>query len=193
MNQSGSASPHEEQEVEPRKKKFNLKKQLSRVDIKLKFHPRNNKRSNSVFYPDNMIPDESPTSLSPEEETVPVIKEPETEDKPERPSELPLFEERPTPPPRSRDKRDKEQPKRDTRLLSVPNIKYHQKPNQSMSSVVRKMSKSHPIPRYQRISSNPPANFETVNFLALLYTFKKSFFVLFCVKDVHQGAFELMT
>lgn len=139
LNQSGSASPHDEHEIEPRKKKFNLKKQLSRVDIKLKFQPRNNKRSNSVFYADN-IADESPTSLSPDEEIVPVIKEPElTDERPERPSELPLFEERPTPPPR---KEKKEPSKRDARLLSVPNIKYHQKGNQSMSSLVRKMSKS---------------------------------------------------
>ncbi|KAF6205469.1 hypothetical protein GE061_019642 [Apolygus lucorum] len=138
LNQSGSASPHEEPEIEPRKKKFNLKKQLSRVDIKLKFQPRNNKRSNSVFYPD-----ESPTSLSPEEESVPVIKEPEQEERPERPSELSLFEEkavdRPTPPPR-RDKKDKEVPKRDTRLLSVPNIKYHPKQNHS-AALARKMNK----------------------------------------------------
>ncbi|BES93882.1 LLGL2 [Nesidiocoris tenuis] len=138
LNQSGSASPHDEHEIEPRKKKFNLKKQLSRVDIKLKFQPRNNKRSNSVFYADN-IADESPTSLSPDEEIVPVIKEPElTDERPERPSELPLFEERPTPPPR---KEKKEPSKRDARLLSVPNIKYHQKGNQSMSSLVRKMNK----------------------------------------------------
>lgn len=141
-NLSGSSSPHEEGSGsgggEVRRKKLGtFKRQLSKVDMILKFQPRNNKRSSSVFYADKECLEESPPSLSPEEE-LPVIRVPEAEDKPERPTELPLFEERPIPPPR---KEKKETPKRDTRLLSVPNIKYHVKSNQGLSSMMRKRSK----------------------------------------------------
>ncbi|XP_024081941.1 syntaxin-binding protein 5 isoform X2 [Cimex lectularius] len=139
-NISGNTSPHEDAETEPRRRKFNLKKQLSRVDLKLKFQPRNNKRSCSVFYAEKDSADESPTSLSPDDD-MPTIKEPETDEKPAvRPSDLALFEERPIPPPR-REKKDKEMPKRDTRLLSVPNIKYHPRINQGRSAMIRKINK----------------------------------------------------
>lgn len=133
---SGNSSPHEDGENR-RRKLGTLKKQLSKVDFKLKFQPKNSKRSCSVFYTDKESMEQSPISLSPEEE-LPTIKVPDSVEKPERPTELPLFEERPLPPPR---REKKETPKRDTRLLSVPNIKYHTRGNQGFSSFMRKLSK----------------------------------------------------
>ncbi|KAK9512357.1 hypothetical protein O3M35_000801 [Rhynocoris fuscipes] len=150
---SGNTSPHEDACItgdEPRRKKFNLKKQLSRVDLKLKFQPRtsNNKRSNSVFYAEKDFGvDESPTtSLSPDEEIqVHVIKEQDSIPV-VRPSDLALFDERPPiAPPRT--KKDStivtSTQKRDNRLLSVPNIKYYNQrpPGQGFSPFGRKKSK----------------------------------------------------
>ncbi|KAL1131219.1 hypothetical protein AAG570_010837 [Ranatra chinensis] len=132
---SGNTSPQDDVESENRWKKFNLKKQISKVDLKLKLPPKNNKRSGSVFYIEKESGDESPTSLSPDDE-VPVIKESQVEEKPVRPTELPLFDEKPMRPPR-KDKREK----RDTRLLSVPNIKYHMRGSQGLAAIKRKINK----------------------------------------------------
>lgn len=135
-NLSGNSSPYDDGELRRRKLGI-LKKQLSKVDLKLKFQPRTSKRSCSVFYTEKEYVEESPISLSPEEE-IPTIKVPDFEVKPERPKELPLFDDMPVPPPR---REKKETPKRDTRLLSVPNIKYHSRGNQGLSSLMRKISK----------------------------------------------------
>lgn len=133
-------------------KNFNLKRQLSRVDIKIK-NPLKDKR-NSVFYP----PEESPTSeegveTPDSEENTIVLDEqiddsnelqfsadeecttppfsvgslPETQKRVafvERPDNLELLDDDGSPvrPPRGRKKVAE---KRDQRLLSVPNIKYH--------------------------------------------------------------------
>lgn len=135
------------------------------MDLKLKFQQRtnNSKRSCSVFYVEkDSGQEESPTtSLSPDEE-IPVIKEQEClpivavelDDEATtpigfgepaiRPSELALFEDRPpVAPPRTKKDSTVANQKRDNRLLSVPNIKYHNQrpPGQGFSPFGRKKSK----------------------------------------------------
>ncbi|XP_054270672.1 syntaxin-binding protein 5-like isoform X2 [Macrosteles quadrilineatus] len=133
-------------------KGFSLKKQLSRVDMKLKHTfsapPEKTGKRNSVFYSGSnaVSPAENsgsnspeyPNSPEPESEDLPsivLIKEAESEDVVEggsavRPTELQLFDHqgKPIRPPRKDRKRvsvDQKTPNRsDTRLLSVPNIKY---------------------------------------------------------------------
>nr|XP_024214843.1 syntaxin-binding protein 5 isoform X3 [Halyomorpha halys] len=170
-NLSGNSSPHDDGESR-RRKIGTLKKQLSKVDLKLKFQPRNNKRSCSVFYTDQECVEESSVSLSPEDE-IPKIRFPVSEEKPERPTELPLFDERPIPPPR-RDKKDT--PKRDTRLLSVPNIKYHSRGNQGLSSLMRKINKldsSFSRSRSSSMSSLENISAEAIQCIAFADTYTK--------------------
>ena len=142
-----NTSPADEIECEPRKKKFNLKKQITKLDLKIKVPPKNNKRSGSIFYTEKESGEDSPpNSLSPDEE-VPAIKVAEGEEKAIRPTDLPLFEDKPIRPPR-REKKDK--PTRDTRLLSVPNIKYQPRGSPGFSAFKRKTSKSK-VQKYEAI------------------------------------------
>ncbi|XP_046669375.1 syntaxin-binding protein 5 isoform X2 [Homalodisca vitripennis] len=170
-------------------KGFSIKKQLSRVDMKLKqtfsapIEKTGSNKRGSVFYSgsalvspgDRESGDVSPdVSNSPESEELPaivLIKEPDTEETvgenacAVRPTELQLFDSqgKPIRPPRKDRKRvsvDQKTPnnRSDTRLLSVPNIKYsHQQGlrdlrrkeamrqtnqnNQAFGHIIRKINK----------------------------------------------------
>ncbi|XP_073980716.1 syntaxin-binding protein tomosyn isoform X3 [Rhodnius prolixus] len=190
---SGNTSPHEDAiSDETRRKKFKIKKQLSRVDLKLKFQQRtnNSKRSCSVFYVEkDSGQEESPTtSLSPDEE-IPVIKEQEClpivavelDDEATtpigfgepaiRPSELALFEDRPpVAPPRTKKDSTVANQKRDNRLLSVPNIKYHNQrpPGQGFSPFGRKKKQWNRThykldSSFSRSRSSSMSSLETIN------------------------------
>lgn len=160
-------------------KGFKFKKQLSKVDLKIKntFSTQSEKanKKTSMFHVSNQPTVlDAPSEQSPEEESVisddgniPEIREPcdksseqvTGENTPNRPTDLNLFEtdiEKPARPERRKDRKrfslEKQAP-RDTRLLSVPNIKYQHvgkdtkksksSNNQAFFSLIRRLSKFH--------------------------------------------------
>lgn len=180
-------------------KGFKFKKQLSKVDLKIKstFSNQSDKnKKNSVFHINTQQGLEAATEQSPEEDTsivnddgpIPQIREPVEKQRGyetlvNRPTELNLFdvtdEEKPVKPARQKDRKRfslEKQTSRDTRLLSVPNIKYQitkdmkkSKPsnNQAFFSLLRRLSKSSCFFVFF------PFNFSFLLFLCSSFFFKK--------------------
>ncbi len=153
-------------------KGFKFKKQLSKVDLKIKNTFANQTeriKRNSIFHINTQgleaqsetSPEEEPSVVPPDEGGIPQIREPETieksENAPNRPTDLNLFENATETPPRPDRRKDRKrfslekQTPRDARLLSVPNIKYQNvakdskksKPtnNQAFFSLIKRLSK----------------------------------------------------
>lgn len=164
-NEEEKETPEPEAECEAARAKpgkwkgFSFKKQLSRVDLNLKntfsnapsniTSSNNNNHVNKTACPefDSEVPENIPDS----EENVNIETNSEPVKKCTRPTQLELFDKAPKKRVSLIEKN--QQPTRDTRLLSVPNISFR-KPrhtrNGQFSNLMRKLSKY--VPRFLSIS-----------------------------------------